>query len=50
MGNVVGLLAGKRGKFSPPWNIDKQGHVWWKIRTHRNHFEIIRSCFIKARR
>jgi SAM-dependent methyltransferase len=48
--NVVGLLAGKKGGFSPPWKIDKQGHVWWKIRTHRNHFEFIRSCFIKASR
>lgn len=50
MGNVVGLLAGKKGEFSPQWNIDKQGHVWWKIRTHRNHFEFIRSCFVKASR
>ena len=50
IGNVVGLLAGKKGEFSPPWKIDKQGHVWWKIRTHRNHFEFIRSCFIKASR
>ncbi len=48
--NVVSLLAGKKGDLSPPWKIDKQGHVWWKIRTHRNHFELIRSCFIKASR
>ncbi len=48
--NVVSLLAGKKGELSPPWKIDKQGHVWWKIRTHRNHFELIRSCFIKASR
>ena len=48
--NVVSLLAGEKGEFSPPWRIDKQGHVWWRIRTHRNHFEFIRSCFIKASR
>jgi uncharacterized protein YbaR (Trm112 family) len=50
VGNVVSLLAGEKGELSPPWKIDKQGHVWWKIRTHRNHFELIRSCFIKASR
>lgn len=48
--NVVSLLEGKKGGLSPPWKIDKQGHVWWKIRTHRNHFELIRSSFIKASR
>ena len=48
--NVIGLLEGEKGGFAPPWKIDKKGHVWWKIRTHRNHFEFIRSCFIKARR
>lgn len=48
--NVASLLAGKKGKLSPPWKIDKQGHIWWKIRTHRNHFELIRSHFIKASR
>ena len=46
--NVISLLTGKKGKFSPPWKIDKQGHIWWKIRTHRNHYELIRSCFIKG--
>lgn len=46
--NVISLLTGKKGKFSHPWKIDKQGHIWWKIRTHRNHYELIRSCFIKA--
>lgn len=46
--NVISLLTGKKENFSPPWKIDKQGHIWWKIRTHRNHYELIRSCFIKA--
>ena len=48
--NVVSLLEGKKRELSPPWKIDKQGYVWWKIRTHRNHFELIRSRFIKASR
>lgn len=48
--NILSLLTGEKGEFSPPWKIDKQGHIWWKIRTHRNHFELIRSCFIKASR
>ena len=50
MDNVAALLAGKGKALLPPWNIEKQGHVWWKIRNHQNHFELIRSCFILARR
>jgi len=48
--NIFSLLTGKKGQLSPPWRTDRQGHIWWKIRTHRNHFELIRSCFIKASR
>jgi SAM-dependent methyltransferase len=48
--NVAGLLEGKGEELLPPWSIAKQGHLWWKIRNHRNHFELIRSCFILARR
>jgi len=50
MENVVGILSGRNNGFRPGWNIEKQGHIWWKIRTHQNHFELIRSCFIKANR
>jgi len=32
------------------WKIAGKGSVWWKIRNHRNHFELIRSLFIKAER
>jgi hypothetical protein len=46
--NIIDLLEGTKGDLSPPWTIEKDGHVWWKIRTHANHFELIRSCFIKA--
>ena len=48
--NVVSLLGGERDVLSPAWDIESRGHVWWKIRNHRNHFELIRSCFILARR
>jgi len=50
MENIVKLLNGEKGDLSPVWDIEEQGHVWWKIRTHSNHFELIRSCFIKAAR
>jgi SAM-dependent methyltransferase len=48
--NVLKLLKGEKKGLEPAWNIDKQGELWWKIRTHSNHFEMIRSCFVKARR
>lgn len=48
--NIVALLRSQQNGFSPEWRIEKQGHVWWTIRTHANHFEQIRSCYIKADR
>lgn len=48
--NVGALLRGADRHLWPAWQIDAQGHVWWKIRTHANHFELIRSCYIKASR
>jgi len=48
--NICSLLTGQTGEMAPPWEVEKQGHIWWKIRNHKNHFELIRSCFIKARR
>jgi len=48
--NISALLQGEKGPLIPPWRIAGQGHVWWKIRTHANHFELIRSCFVKAQR
>lgn len=50
MDNVAALLEGKGEALLPPWNIEKKGHVWWKIRNHQNHFELIRSWFILAQR
>ncbi len=48
MDNVMALLKGEGGRLVPGWKIQQTGHVWWKIRTHCNHFELIRSQFIKA--
>lgn len=48
MDNVIALLEGRAGGLSPPWKVESRGQVWWKIRNHRNHFELIRSCFVKA--
>jgi uncharacterized protein YbaR (Trm112 family) len=48
--NVSSLLEGNGGFLEPVWTIEDSGFVWWKIRTHCNHFELIRSCYIKARR
>jgi SAM-dependent methyltransferase/uncharacterized protein YbaR (Trm112 family) len=50
MDNVASLLRGEKEDFTPPWSIAKRGVVWWKIFNHRNHFELIRSCFLKAER
>jgi len=46
--NTASLLEGSGGELLPPWSIQNRGSVWWKIRNHRNHFELIRSCFLKA--
>ncbi len=48
--NIVRLLSGEGQPASPAWKIARRGAVWWKIRNHRNHFELIRSLFVKAER
>ena len=48
--NIAALLRGDYQALQAAWQIEQQGHVWWKIRTHANHFELIRSCYIKTRR
>jgi uncharacterized protein YbaR (Trm112 family) len=48
--NVIALLQGKDRWLLPAWRIERQGTIWWKIRTHANHFELIRSCFVNAER
>lgn len=46
--NIARILEGDRGLIKPSWDVVERGHVWWKLRTHRNHFELIRSLFLKA--
>ena len=48
--NLRAILEGRTGELSPPWTVTKHGSIWWKIRNHRNHFELIRSRFIQASR
>jgi uncharacterized protein YbaR (Trm112 family) len=48
--NIIAVLKGEKDELLPAWRIRKHGHIWWKIRTHSNHFELIRSCFVKADR
>lgn len=48
--NITALLRGDQQALQSTWQIEQQGHVWWKIRTHANHFELIRSCYVKAHR
>lgn len=50
LANVAALLADGQGELVPVWRVDEPGSVWWKIRTHSNHYELIRSCFVHASR
>ena len=48
--NIRTLLCTGMDHFSPTWHEEEMNHLWWKIRTHRNHYELIRSCYLKAKR
>lgn len=37
-------------ELSPPWRVRRDDAVWWKLRSHRNHFELIRSMTLLAER
>lgn len=50
LANIAALLSDSRGELAPVWRTDKPGEVWWKIRTHSNHYELIRSRHIHAYR
>jgi uncharacterized protein YbaR (Trm112 family) len=50
LANVAELLADGQSELAPAWQVDAPGSVWWKIRTHSNHYELIRSCFVHASR
>lgn len=50
LANVAELLTDSQGQLTPVWQVNEPGSVWWKIRTHSNHYELIRSCFVHASR
>ncbi len=46
--NVLKILEGYKNLLNPTWKIITTGSVYWKIRNHRNHSELITSLFVKA--
>lgn len=46
--NVRRLLEGQGKILAPPWRISREGAVAWRLRTHRNHYEVITSQFLAA--
>jgi uncharacterized protein YbaR (Trm112 family) len=50
LNNIRTLLCTGMNHFSPTWEEENMSQVWWKIRTHRNHYELMRSCYLKVRR
>jgi uncharacterized protein YbaR (Trm112 family)/SAM-dependent methyltransferase len=48
--NIASLLRDVNGRLQPAWQVAAPDSVWWKIRTHTNHYELIQSCFIHASR
>ncbi len=48
--NVESILKGNRAFIRPPWLLEGHGIIQWKIRNHCNHFELIRSRWVKASR
>jgi ubiquinone/menaquinone biosynthesis C-methylase UbiE len=48
--NVEKLFTHKNAHCNGLWKSTCKDHVWWKIRTHRNHYELIRSCYLKLTR
>ncbi len=50
MDNLISCLRGEKGGLPGLWNVEAQGRLWWRIRNHENHFELIRSLWVKANR
>ena len=48
--NVRFLLEGKGKILAPPWQIKKAGSIQWKMRSHCNHCETIKSDLLVAAR
>lgn len=47
---ICRLLKGGEKSMQPVWQVSEADSVWWKIRTHTNHYELIQSCFVYAQR
>lgn len=47
--NLRSLLEGSDEVISS-WQVERHDSVWWKIRNHANHFELIRSEYLVADR
>ena len=50
LANIAAVLSDSGSGLVPAWHLGELGDVWWKIRTHTNHFELIRSCYVHAYR
>ncbi len=48
--NVRALLEGKDMVLQPTWQITKNGHIAWNLRSHCNHTEVITSQYLIAER
>lgn len=48
--NVRRLLVGKGKVLTPPWRIEYEGVVQWRMRSHANHRELFDSQTLSARR
>ncbi|MEN8191151.1 MAG: Trm112 family protein [Thermodesulfobacteriota bacterium] len=46
--NIRSILENDDNGSTGGWRVEKSGHTWWKIRTHCNHYEMIRSRYLRA--
>ena len=47
---VEEILMGRRGNLQPPWQLQTQGDLHWKIRHHERHYEELISQYFLAQR
>ncbi|NLX18536.1 MAG: methyltransferase domain-containing protein [Desulfobulbus sp.] len=48
--NIARLLTDSQGELTPVWQVTEPRSLWWTLRTHSNHYELIRSWYIRAHR
>ncbi|HMB31287.1 MAG TPA: methyltransferase domain-containing protein [Desulfohalobiaceae bacterium] len=48
--NIKWLIQGNGGYFKPFWRVRLEDSIWWRLRSHINHYELIRSWFVLAER